>query len=226
MADTKKSGKVAKTENVEKKESKKNTKQVEEKKVESNQEQKQEKQVEKKDTSAKFDDQLTTAKNEYDQVKNLLKSIGANLKKLQDAHKSDLKNASKSKKSERKKNHLPTGFAVGRPVNGKLAEFIGVESGKELTGPELTKMVWRELKDRNLTWAGDESKGIKGDRRVLRVDKEVSEIFNVPMSVNKSTAHDDKSGFNFGNLQSYIKKAMSEEVPAPVEKQSKKLTKN
>jgi hypothetical protein len=225
MTDTKKSGKAVKTENVEKKESKKNTKQVEEKKVESQPEQKQ---VEKKDASAKFEEQLTNARKEYDQVKDLLKSIGTNLKKLQDAHKSDLKNATKSKKSERKKNHTPTGFARLRPVSGKLAEFIGVESGKELTGPAVTKLVWAELKNRGLTWKGDEKKGVKGDQRVLRVDKEVSKIFNVPMSVNESTDHKDKSGFNFGNLQSYIKKAMGEEnpAPAPVEKQPKKLTKN
>ena len=115
----------------------------------------------------------------------------------------------KTEKSKRSENHKPTGFARLRPVSGKLAGFIGVDSGAELSGPEVTKKVWAELKNRNLTYQGDEKKGVKGDQRVLRVDDEVSKLFNIPMSVNKSVDHKDANGFNFGNLQKYIKNAMS-----------------
>jgi len=125
------------------------------------------------------------------------------LKKLQATHKSELKKARTARKSEKSKNHKPTGFARLKPVTGKLAEFIGVESGTELSGPEITAKIWAELKNRNLTF--------EDDKRVLRVDKTVAKLFNVPMSVNDSTKHDDPNGLNFGNLQKYIKNAMGEE---------------
>jgi hypothetical protein len=57
--------------------------------------------------------------------------------------------------------------------------------------------VYRLLKERNLVY-------IK-DKRVFRVDKEISQIFNIPMSVNQyNEVHEN--GFNFRNIQSYINK--------------------
>jgi hypothetical protein len=155
----------------------------------------------------KFDEHLKTVESAYSEAKKLMHNLHTSIKKLQAVHKSELKRA-KVKKSKRSEKHKPTGFARLRPVVGKMAEFIGVESGTELSGPEITAKVWSVLKSRGLTHKGDKAKGEKGDQRVLRVDKEVSELFFVPMSVNKSTLPDDEEGFNFGNLQFYIKQAM------------------
>lgn len=221
-------------------------KQTENKKVvKSETEQKVEKKVEKKTskkeevkeakpvqetTGDKFEEQLSSTQEECSKLKELIKSVSENLKKLQSVHKSEVKKM-RTKKSKRSENHKPTGFARLRPVTGKLAGFIGVESGTELSGPEITKKVWAVLKSRNLTYQGDEKKGVKGDQRVLRVDEEVSKLFNVPMSVNKSVDCKDPNGFNFGNLQKYIKNAMTESsATAPVsssdnKKKEKTLTK-
>jgi hypothetical protein len=173
-------------------------------------------------TEDKFEEQLSSTQEECGKLKELLKTVSASLKKLQSTHKSEVKKM-KTKKSKRSENHKPTGFARLRPVSGKLAGFIGVDSGTELSGPEVTKKVWAELKNRNLTFQGDEKKGVKGDQRVLRVDDEVSKLFNVPMSVNKSVDYKDPNGFNFGNLQKYIKNAMTD---APVQVVSSESTKD
>jgi hypothetical protein len=158
-------------------------------------------------TEDRFDEHLKNVELSYSEAKKLLHSLHTNIKKLQAVHKSELKRA-KVKRSKRSEKHKPTGFARLRPVSGKMAEFINVESGTELSGPAITAKVWSVLKSRGLTYKGDESKGVKGDQRVLRADKEVSELFFVPMTVNKSTKPDDEDGFNFGNLQFYIKQAM------------------
>jgi chromatin remodeling complex protein RSC6 len=109
--------------------------------------------------------------------------------------------------------HKPTGFAkpqkvpskLAKPqkVPSKLAKFIGVEAGDELTGPDITLKVWDQLKKRDLTY--------DKDRRVFRTNKEVSELFNIPMSVNESINYRDEKGFNFCNLQKYIKNALHKE---------------
>ena len=108
-------------------------------------------------------------------------------------------------KQKRNGPHAPTGFAKPQPVPDKLAKFIGVKSGTELTGPTITSKVWTQLKERGLTY--------EKDRRVFRTDKEVSELFNVPSSVNKSQDHRDKKGFNFCNLQTYIANALNAGKP-------------
>jgi hypothetical protein len=169
----------------------------------------------------KFEEQLTSTQEECGKLKELLKTISSSLKKLQTSHKSEVKKM-KTKKSKRSENHKPTGFARLKPVSDKLSGFIGVNPGTELSGPEITKKVWAELKSRNLTYQGDEKKGVKGDQRVLRVDEEVSKLFGVPMSVNKSVDCKDPNGFNFGNLQKYIKNAMSD---APVQVVASESTK-
>lgn len=221
MTDTKKSGKAVK--NVEKTQSKKQTK-TETKKVEEHEEhveQKEQKQV----SSDKCVEQLQTSVENLNKLKEMCKAVYADLKKAQNLHTSELKKAKSARKSERKKNHNPTGFARLRPVTGKLADFIGVESGAELSGPAVTKRVWQELKNRNLTWKGDEKEGVKGDQRVLRVDDDVAKLFNVPKSVNNSTNHKDPNGLNFGNLQRYIKNAMEPEPEPEAKHESKSSNK-
>lgn len=156
----------------------------------------------------KFEEQLKTIETTYSETKKLMHELHTSIKKLQSVHKSEVKKA-RVKKNKRSEKHKPTGFARLRPVSGKMAEFIGVASGTEMSGPSITKQVWRVLKERGLTFKGDKANGVKGDQRVLRADNEVSELFFVPMSVNNSTTHNDDKGFNFGNLQFYIKQGLA-----------------
>ena len=93
----------------------------------------------------------------------------------------------------------PTGFAKLQKIPSKLAKFINVKTGEELTGPEITSKVWEQLKLRDLTY--------EKDKRVFRTNTETSDVFDIPKSVNSSTNHSDEKGFNFCNLQRYIKNA-------------------
>ena len=94
----------------------------------------------------------------------------------------------------------PLKFSELRPVRGKFASFMGVDDGTVFTGPVITKKVWDIIQSRNLTY--------NKDKRVFRADEEISDIFDIPMSVNDSTSHTDRDGFNFCNLQKYIGHAL------------------
>ncbi len=146
----------------------------------------------------KFISQLELAQEEIKKMKERFHSLNANLKKLESAYTSDIKRVSKNsaKKIIRRKK---TGFNKPKVVPEKLAKFIGVASGTELTGPEVTKKVWFQLREKGLMY--------EKDKRVFRTNQEVSDVFDVPKFVNKSTRHDDKEGFNFRNLQKYIANA-------------------
>lgn len=148
----------------------------------------------------KFSSQLEHALEEVKYLKEQVHSLNFNLKKLESAYNFDIK---KVKKTSVKKNvyFKKKGFVKPKPVPEKLAKFIGVETGTELSGPDVTKKVWQQLKDKGLTY--------EKDKRVFRTNAEVSEVFNVPKSVNKSTSYKDQDGFNFSNLQKFIADAMN-----------------
>lgn len=95
---------------------------------------------------------------------------------------------------------VKNGFCIPKAVPNKLADFIEVPHGSALTGAEITRKVWKQLKNRGLTY--------ENDRRVFRTDADVTKIFGVPTSVNDSVDHNDNNGFNFYNLQMYIANAL------------------
>jgi len=156
----------------------------------------------KKELSLKFDSQFGEIQNEIKTMREKLQALNANLKKLGAAYHHDVKKVSQ-RRPKRAGPHKLTGFAKAQKVSARLAKFIGVNAGTELSGPEITSRVWKQLKDRNLTY--------EKDKRVFRTNKEVTEIFGVPAKVNKSTNHRDKEGFNFCNLQTYISQANKSE---------------
>lgn len=136
---------------------------------------------------------------EFKSLKEEIKSIKGCLKDLVSAYQHDVKKVAVGYKKHKRPRKI-TGFAKKKDIPEKLAKFIGVDVGTTLSGPEITSKVWRQLKDRGLTY--------ENDRRIFRVNKEVSELFGVPPSVNVSANHRDPKGFNFYNLQSYIANAM------------------
>lgn len=156
----------------------------------------------KKSDELRFEGQLKTLKEQLKDLKTSFQGVSDLVKKLENAYKHDTKKLQK-RKPKRTGDHKPTGFAKQQPVPTKLAKFIGVEPGTELSGPEITKKVWTQLRERNLTY--------KEDKRVFRTDKVVSDVFGVKKSVNSSTSHKDKDGFNFCNLQKYISLALKAE---------------
>ena len=151
------------------------------------------------DVSMRFDKQHDALLTSLTELKNKVREFSFSMKKLEIAYKHDVKKASKQKK-KRKLTSKATGFIKKSQVPERLAKFLHIEEGTELSGPEITKMVWAELKARNLQY--------DGDKRIFRTDKEVSKVFNVPDSVNQSTNHKDKGGFNFCNIQKYISYAL------------------
>jgi len=149
----------------------------------------------------KFRNQHEEIKNELNDLKNKLKECTNNMKKLESAHRHDVKQIYKSK-NKRKTSNKQTGFIKERIIPENLAKFLHIESGTKLTGPKITKLVWEELKKRNLQY--------KNDKRVFRTNDEVSSVFDVKKSVNKSTSHKDKDGFNFCNIQKHISYALNQ----------------
>ena len=122
-------------------------------------------------------------KDQRDEIRNLVK-----------LHKKELKNIKKVKRSRGNKDK--TGFTKPTIVPDKLANFVGLAKGSEISRTELTGLLCKEFKKRNLYY--------KKDRRIIIPDDDVKKIFNLPKDAEKSTNPKDKNGLNFYNLQKYI----------------------
>ena len=147
----------------------------------------------------KFTSQLPMCREIINDLSEKVKDFKQYMKKLESAYKQDVKKVSKTKR-KRKGNNDPTGFIKTHPVPDKLAKYIGVDSGTELSGPDVTKKVWAAIKNKGLQY--------EKDGRVLRTNKETNDVFGLNNTVNKSTDHNDKDGFNFRNIQKYISYAL------------------
>lgn len=148
----------------------------------------------------KFHSQLASLQNEVRDLREKMLSVMSYSKKLETAYNADMKRVAKTSNKKRIRTKK-TGFAKPKPVPEDLAKYIGVDPGTELSGPEVTKKVWAQLRAKNLMY--------EKDKRVFRTDKETSKLFNVPASVNNSVNHKDKNGFNFCTLQKYITNAFN-----------------
>ena len=119
------------------------------------------------------------------------------LKKILNTHRSEIKRAINKK---RRPNTKPTGFATEKQIGGEFADWLHVERGTTLTGPAISKKFWERMREEGLLYENDE--------RIFRTNNEVSRIFNVKPSVNKSKDSHDDDGFNMRNYQCHIKYAL------------------
>merc|ERR1712070_141001 len=152
------------------------------------------------ESDIKYDQIAKKLIKDLNECKQKIKNSVSQIKKLEARHESSLKKAKKLK-SRRKGNTKPTGFIKKTEIKGKLAKYIKVDNNSLLSGPDLTKEIWKQLAERDLQYSKD--------KRVFRTDDETEEVFGVPKSVNKSTSHKDPHGFNFCNIQKYISYALS-----------------
>jgi hypothetical protein len=96
----------------------------------------------------------------------------------------------------KKKRDIKTGFAKSSLVPDKIADFLNIPKGTSMSRPVVTKYIYRELKNRGLYY--------ENDKRVLRVDDDVCEMFNLPKNVNHITDPKDPNGFNLFNFQKKV----------------------
>lgn len=138
-----------------------------------------------------FDDMLHDLKRDYQDRRD-------QLRKMKKAYERKL-----NKEKKKVKNNVNTGFTKKEPVPYKLAKYLGLPKGIDMPRTEVTKKLYAQLKETGLVY--------EHNKRVLRADKELRNIFNLSEEVNKSTKDNDKKGFNFYNLQSHIKKLYNKE---------------
>lgn len=115
------------------------------------------------------------------------------LRKLKKQYRVNIRNAKKGAKRKKTGN---TGFTKPERVPDSIAELISIDKGSEMPRTQVAKEIYRVLNERGLRY--------EQNKRVLRADKQIKKIFNLPESVNQSTDEKDPHGFNFYNIQTYI----------------------
>jgi len=66
----------------------------------------------------------------------------------------------------------------------------------KLSKPEVQKLIYKKMKEKKLFY--------EKDKRVLRVDNELSDLLNINKNVNNSINPKDKGAFNIYNFNKYL----------------------
>ena len=161
--------------------------------------------------------------NEFDSMIDMLhtrrKEDFTSIKKLQKLKSRTSKQLNKLPKKKNKSNESrkATGFGEDSAVPPEFKKLLNIEEDK-IRRTSISKLLHRYLKDNNL-------KDVK-DKRIHRVNDEIQEAFDLTReqveTMNASTNSKDKDGFNFYNVQNYIKyvydkNKMAEKVVGTVE---------
>ncbi len=130
-------------------------------------------------------------------MNNQIKIFKSCIKELRQAYNQDIVKVRKMKRH--KENTSNTGFNKKLKLPDEFTKLIQVDKNTYMTMPEFTKCIFTLLKERNLYY--------NDDKRIFRVDEELSRIFDISMSVNDSFVYPDKNGFNIRTIQKYITNA-------------------
>ena len=144
------------------------------------------------DLCNKFEEELTTNfRKQREDIRSIKKMYQKEVKK-------NNKHKNKGNMNETAGINKPT------TVPDKLADLIGIKRGAVMPRTKVGSLIYNEFGDRGLLYSRD--------KRVMRVDNELKQIFNVDIIVNNSTNPKDKVdvGINFYNLHSYIKRCYDE----------------
>lgn len=151
---------------------------------------------------SKFEKLMITLNETRKNIADLQRQEKILIKKMSNVHKSELRRASNKK---RRPNVKPTGFATPKMIGGRFADWLGVERGTMLTGPEISSAFWKRIKEEGLQY--------EDNKRIFRCNKEVAEIFNISDKemkiMNKSIDPKDENGFNMRTYQTHIARALA-----------------
>lgn len=88
------------------------------------------------------------------------------------------------------------GFTKLENIPEDVCQLLGLSYPSEITRNELANKLRDLLKKKKLIY--------EYDKRIYRVDSEISSIFDIPLTVNDITDSKDKSGFNMYNIHHYL----------------------
>ncbi len=151
--------------------------------------------ISKKEINLKFPSYIEELKKEIDEEIDKLKELKDKIKKAEQVYNNDILKIYKVKKSEPRV--VESGFQKKYKLPDNLCKLIDKPINTELSVPELSKYIYIELKMRNSMY--------KENKRIFRVDDELSKVLNISKSVNNYNTIDEK-GFNYHNIQSILLK--------------------
>ena len=112
-----------------------------------------------------------------------------------------------------------TGVMEEKKVPEKILKYLNLPPGATSVRNQIVKKFYSKFKEEGLCY--------DKDKRILRANDEVMELFDLPQSVNDSTDVKDKiGGFNLYNLPTYVASIYKEEALKNEKKQKKQEAKD
>jgi hypothetical protein len=146
-------------------------------------------------------------------AQDMLTALKNNLKRFHKVAERQIAKLSKNKRHHNQ-NRTPTGFGKARAVPAAIITLLGLESGAEMTRPDVTKKLYEYIDSNKLR--SDE------DKRIIRVNDGLTNAFKLTKdqvkSINASKSEKDANGLNFYNIQKFVAKLYQETDETAVKK--------
>lgn len=126
-----------------------------------------------------------------DNMLNDIENMRNDIKKLKKLY-------AKKEKSNIEKKKRKTFITKTYPVPNNICKLLNIPESTNLSRADVTKKIYTYINDNDLHY--------QNDKRVLRVDNNLSNALNISFDVNKCIDPKDKNGLNIFNLQTYIAK--------------------
>ena len=143
---------------------------------------------------------LNELKKDNDILQKIIKDNKLKYKKIELLYKKELKEFNKKNSKTRKNNS--TGFTKLKKVPPPLVKLLNIKKGELVSRTDITKKIWEYIKINNLYY--------EKDKRVLRVNKELINVFKIDISVNSNINPKNKDAFTFYTIQNYISQCYNE----------------
>tara|TARA_Y100000780_G_C13601921_1_gene384989 strand:+ start:279 stop:932 length:654 start_codon:yes stop_codon:yes gene_type:complete len=145
---------------------------------------------------------ITETKKEIQKMERELHKIerkrDSRIKSLENAYD---KMAKKIREKKEKMKNNSTGIMRKIEINGKLADWLGVDEDTKLSRPEINSLIWKVMKEKDMIY--------EDDGRVFVIDKNTAKLFGISSKGIKSRDHNDKEGLNFSTLGKAISYAIN-----------------
>lgn len=154
-----------------------------------------------------FTDVLKELVGTFTVLKSQIKIFESQIKSLKVSYKEELK-AKKNRKRNRKtqdgKERVSHGFIKPTLISNDLADFLGIEKGSLVTRPQVTKQIAEYIKT-NECYRKPSAEGEKVNKTIIVPDKKLKKILGEPKFQLSKKNPELGLGYNYLNLQSYLK---------------------
>ena len=161
-------------------------------------------------TKLSFSETLKSALENVAAIRAQIKGLENTIRNVKFLHREEIKNNKQTKKRKRQAtdaSSVPHGFVKPALISNELADFLKVPHGSELARPQVTRKISEYIKEHNCYGEKMDKTGeMKLNKTIIVPDHKLKKLLGNAVFEYSKKNPELGLGYNYFNLQSYLKK--------------------